>query len=104
MSGRVMRILADFTPELELYSIDEAFLGFGGFETRLEAHGRALRQRVLQWTGIRGSVGVAATKTLAKVANHRAKKDLACAGGCVMLDEAAIDAELARWPLTDIWG
>jgi DNA polymerase V len=48
MSGRVMRILADFTPELELYSIDEAFLGLGGFETRLEAHGRALRQRVLQ--------------------------------------------------------
>jgi DNA polymerase V len=104
MSGRVMRILADFTPELELYSIDEAFLGFGGFETRLEAHGRALRQRVLQWTGIPVSVGIAATKTLAKVANHRAKKDPACAGVCVMLEEAAIDAELARLPLTDIWG
>jgi DNA polymerase V len=104
MSGRVMRILADFTPELELYSIDEAFLGLGGFETRLEVHGRALRQRVLQWTGIPVSVGIAATKTLAKVANHRAKKDPACAGVCLMLDEAAIDAELARLPLTDIWG
>jgi nucleotidyltransferase/DNA polymerase involved in DNA repair len=95
MSGRVMRILADFTPDLELYSIDEAFLGLGGFETRLEAHGRALRQRVLQWTGIPVSIGIAATKALAKVANHRAKKDPACAGVCVMLDEAAIDAELA---------
>src|ERR1700733_1795007 len=104
MSGRVMRILADFTPELELYSIDEAFLGLGGFETRLQVHGRALRQRVLQWTGIPVSVGIAATKTLAKVANHRAKKDPACAGVCVMLDQAAIDAELARLPLTDIWG
>jgi len=104
MSGRVMRILADFTPELELYSIDEAFLGLGGFEMQLEAHGRALRQRVLQWTGIPVSVGIAATKTLAKVANHRAKKDPACAGVCVMLDQAAIDAELARLPLADIWG
>jgi len=104
MSARVMRVLAAFTPELELYSIDEAFLGLGGFETRLEAHARELRQRVLQWTGIPVSVGIAATKTLAKVANHRAKRDPACAGVCVMLDEAAIDAELARLPLTDIWG
>ena len=46
MSARVMRILADFTPELEIYSIDEAFLGLGGFESRLEAHARTLRQRV----------------------------------------------------------
>ena len=46
----------------------------------------------------------AITKTLAKVANHRAKKDPACQGVCVMLDESAIDAELSRLPLTDIWG
>jgi DNA polymerase V len=104
MSARVMRVLEAFTPELELYSIDEAFLGLGGFEGRLEAHARELRRRVLQWTGIPVSVGIAATKTLAKVANHRAKKDPAAAGVCVMLDEAAIDAELARLPLTDIWG
>ena len=104
MSARVMRILADFTPDLELYSIDEAFLGLAGFEQRLETHARMLRQRVLQWTGIPVSVGIAATKTLAKVANHRAKKDQACAGVCVMLDGAAIDAELGRLPLTDIWG
>jgi DNA polymerase V len=104
MSARVMRILAEFTPELELYSIDEAFLGLAGFETLLEAHGRALRQRVLQWIGIPVSVGIAATKTLAKVANHRAKKDAACAGVFVMLDEATADAELARLPLAEIWG
>jgi DNA polymerase V len=47
---------------------------------------------VAQWTGIPVSVGIAATKTLAKVANHRAKKDQACAGVCVMPDDAAIDA------------
>ena len=58
----------------------------------------------MQWTGIPVSVGIAATKTLAKVANHRAKKDPACQGVCVMLDDAAIDAELARLPLTEIWG
>ena len=104
MSARVMRILADFTPDLELYSIDEAFLGLAGFGPRLETHARTLRQRVLQWTGIPVSVGIAVTKTLAKVANHRAKKDQACAGVCVMLDDAAIDAELGRLPLTDIWG
>lgn len=104
MSARVMRILADFTPDLELYSIDEAFLGLAGFERRLETHARTLRQRVLQWTGIPVSVGIALTKTLAKVANHRAKKDPSCAGVCVMLDGAAIDAELACLPLTDIWG
>jgi DNA polymerase V len=104
MSGRVMRVLADFAPDLEFYSIDEAFLGLGGFEHRLEAHARKMRARVMQWTGIPVSVGIASTKTLCKVANHRAKKDPACQGVCVMLDEVAIDAELARLPLTDIWG
>jgi DNA polymerase V len=104
MSARVMRVLAASTTDLELYSIDEAFLGLGGFEHRLETHARELRARVMQWTGIPVSVGIATTKTLAKVANHRAKKDLACHGVCVMLDETSIDAELARLPLTDIWG
>jgi DNA polymerase V len=100
MSARVMRILAEFTPDFELYSINEAFLGLGGFEpTRLEAQARLLRQRVLQWTGIPVSVGIAMTKTLAKVANHRAKKDLSCGGVHLLLDGAAIDAALAQLPL-----
>jgi DNA polymerase V len=104
ISSRVMTILADFTPDLEIYSIDEAFLGLAGFEDRLEAHARELRQRVLQWTGIPVSVGIAGTKTLAKVANHRAKEDPACEGVCLMLVEKDIDAELGRLPLNDIWG
>ena len=53
MSARVMRVLSGFTPNLEIYSIDEAFLGLSGFETRLETHARELRQTVLQWTGSR---------------------------------------------------
>ena len=104
MSGRVMRTLAGFTPDLEIYSIDEAFLGLAGFETRLEAHARTLRTTVLQWTGIPVSVGIASTKTLAKVANRYAKKDPDRAGVFVMLDPAETEATLGRMALTDLWG
>jgi DNA polymerase V len=68
MSARVMEVLSQFTPDLEIYSIDEAFLDLTGFGVRLERHAGALRAAVLQWTGIPVSVGVAPTKTLAKVA------------------------------------
>ena len=104
MSARVMRILADFTPALEVYSIDEAFLGFGGFDHRLEAHARALRATVLQWTGIPVSVGIAPTKTLAKAANRMAKKDPASDGVALLLTASAQEAALGRMELTDLWG
>lgn len=104
LSARVMRTLAEHTPELEIYSIDEAFLGMGGFGDQLEAHARQLRQTVQQWTGIPVSIGVAPTKTLAKVANRRAKKDPSAAGVFVMQTPEAIEAELARIQLTDLWG
>lgn len=68
-----MCTLAEFTHDLEIYLIDEAFLAFDRFEHRLEAHARALRATVLRWTGIPGSVGIARTRTLAKVANRTAK-------------------------------
>ena len=99
-----MQVLGRFTPDLEIYSIDEAFLGLGGFETRLESHAAELRQTVLQWTGIPVSVGVAATKTLAKVANRFAKKDTDRNGVFVMLDDAAVEKTLSRMALTDLWG
>jgi DNA polymerase V len=104
MSARVMRVLYDFTPNLEIYSIDEAFLGLSGFESRLEPHARKLRQTVLQWTGIPVSVGIAPTKTLAKVANRLAKKDAASGGVCCLLDEASQRGALAKLELTDLWG
>ena len=105
MSARVMRTLAGFTPQLEIYSIDEAFLGFAGFEGRLEAHARELRATVLQWTGIPVSVGIAPTKTLAKVANRLAKKDTHAAGVRVLLSEAEQTEALSRLDdLTDLWG
>lgn len=104
MSARVMQVVAGFTPDLEIYSIDEAFLGLGGFETRLHAHAAELRRAVLQCTGIPVSVGIAPTKTLAKLTNRRAKKDARTGGVFVLADEAAIDAELAAMELTDLWG
>jgi DNA polymerase V len=73
MSARVMRVLSNFSPSLEIYWIDEAFLSLAGFEGRLEAHACELRRTVLQWTGIPISVGIAPTKKLAKVANCLAK-------------------------------
>ena len=74
LSARVMTVLRTFTPELEVYSIDEAFLSLAGFDDRLEPHCRELRRTVLQWTGIPVAVGIAPTKTFAKAANRIAKK------------------------------
>lgn len=103
MSGRVMRTLANFTPELEVYSIDEAFLDLSGFADPV-AHSRLLRTTVLQWTGIPVSVGIAPTKTLAKVANRLAKKSPDSGGVMALVSEADQVAALQRLELTDIWG
>jgi DNA polymerase V len=75
MSDRVMNVLGQFTPQQEIYSIDECFLDLTGFDhVDLIAYGQQIRRRVKQWTGIPVSVGIASTKTLAKLANHVAKK------------------------------
>lgn len=104
LSARVMTVLRTFTPNLEVYSIDEAFLSFAGFENRLESHARELRATVLQWTGIPVSVGIAPTKTLAKVANRTAKKQTDRGGVCALLTEAEQTAALNDLALTDLWG
>lgn len=104
MSGRVMRTLAGFTPDMEMYSIDEAFLSFAGFESRLEPHARSLRETVQQWTGIPVSVGIAPTKLLAKVANRVAKKTPATGGVLSLMETSAQLAALGQLGLTDLWG
>lgn len=103
ISARVVTVLRAFTPDLEVYSIDEAFLSFEGFSD-LESHARALRKTVLQWTGIPVSVGIAPTKTLAKVANRAAKKDAGSHGICILLREREQTQALAKIELTDLWG
>ena len=75
MSARVMKILEQFTPDVEVYSIDEAFLEFKGFENyNFDDYGNQIRQRILKWTGIPTCVGIAPTKALSKVANKIARK------------------------------
>ena len=75
MSSRVMNILSSYTPDIEIYSIDEAFLELKGFENYdLEEYGKEIRKKILKWTGIPVSIGFAPTKALAKVANRISKK------------------------------
>lgn len=104
LSARVMTVLKTFTPDLEVYSIDEAFLSFEGFEQRLVPHARALRDAVLRWTGIPVSVGIAPTKTLAKVAGRIAKKRPEREGVCALMTEADQTRALETMALTDLWG
>lgn len=104
LSARVMTVLRNFTPNLEVYSIDEAFLSFAGFDDRLEKHAIQLRRTVLQWTGIPVSVGIAPTKTLAKVANRTAKKNPDGNGVCNLMCETDQIRALGAMELTDLWG
>lgn len=105
MSQRVMEALREFTPEVEVYSIDEAFMGLGH-----ERHGSLIdcgveiRKKVHQWTGIPLSIGIAQTKTLAKLANRMAKKSPQTQG---VLDlTGAVDQleALEQTPVEQVWG
>ncbi len=70
-----MKILKEFSDKMEVYSIDEAFISLSFIEDqRLDEYGKEIRERILKWTGIPTSIGIANTKTLSKVANHIAKK------------------------------
>ena len=102
MSRRVMNVLGQFTPELEIYSIDEAFLDLSHVPIgRLMDFGLAIRATVLRWTGIPVSVGIGPTKTLAKVANHLAKHSQ---GVWALADPRRRDEVLAQLQVQDIWG
>jgi DNA polymerase V len=102
MSARIMRILAGFAPNTEVYSIDECFLRVRGLDSpALLDLARAIRRTVGDWTGIPVGVGLARTKTLAKVANHLAKQG---DGVRLLEDETDIDAVLARTDPGGIWG
>ena len=101
LSRRVMRILKTFSPNVEIYSIDEAFIDLSFLkEKEIEDYGKKIRERVLKWTGIPTSVGISSTKTLSKVANHIAKKEKA---GVVYLSKD-VDEKLKKFPIRDVWG
>lgn len=103
ISRRVVEVYEDFTPNVEIYSIDECFLDFGGFKDRTE-HARAMRREVLKRIGVPVRVGIAPTKTLAKCANDIAKKNPIFAGVLDMMDDTLADWLLPMVPVGDIWG
>jgi DNA polymerase V len=101
MSRRVMKTLKSFSDKIEIYSIDEAFVDLSHVEDKeIENYGKEIRERILKWTGIPTSVGIANTKTLSKVANHIAKKNKT---GVIYLNEN-IDSHLKNFHISDIWG
>ncbi len=105
LSHRVMETLAGFAPAMEIYSIDEAFLDLGGMPERdLGAWGERVRAAVRQWTGIPVSIGIAPTKTLAKLANRIAKRRFPERGVFSFADAEGIDSVLECVPVGDIWG
>ena len=105
MSHRVMTTIRKFVPEMEIYSIDEAFLLFNGFENiNLNNLGSKLVQTVIKNTGIPVSLGVAPTKTLAKVANKFAKKYKAYHGVCIIDSDEKREKALKLTQIGDIWG
>ncbi len=105
ISSRVMQTMAEFTPELEIYSIDEAFMNLRGFENHdIQKLGSNIRQTVLKNTGIPVSVGIAPTKVLAKVANTIAKEHSQYNGVVVLRTQAEIDLALSDFPVGEVWG
>ena len=104
LSQRVMECLNDFSPDVEVYSIDEAFLSLDGFNFNLTDYGREMRRTVWRYVRIPVSVGIAPTKTLAKVANHIAKKNREYQGVLALDTEHRRIAALRSFPLDEVWG
>ena len=103
LSRRVMRTLKRFNSEIEIYSIDEAFLDLTNFpDDEVEDVGKEIRSIVLQWTGIPTSIGIAKTKTLSKIANHIAKKTKS--GIVSLIGIKDIDPILKKVEINDVWG
>ncbi len=120
MSRRVMAILGNFVPEMEVYSIDEAFLNLEGMgalsldkgqtrrlpptENDITEYARTIRATILKWTGLPVSIGLARTKVLAKIANRHAKKSLKAKGVLNLIDSPHLDKALEKIHVVDVWG
>ncbi|ARU04722.1 DNA polymerase V subunit UmuC [Comamonas serinivorans] len=114
MSDRMMSLAAGLGPTQEIYSIDESFIGLDGVRGDLVKRGHAIRSRILTWLGIPTCVGIAQTKTLAKLANHISKTaerkpgsypaELAQVCNFAALPASDLDAILAATPVGEVWG
>lgn len=104
MSYRVMETLLTFASQIEIYSIDEAFLNIAGFRYRLADYGRRIQNTVKKWTGIPVTVGIGRTKTLAKVAGKMAKKSAKANSVLDLTDSPYLKRALAEVPVEKVWG
>lgn len=104
MSRRVMTTLRDSVPRIEIYSIDEAFFDLQGIKEPLDVFGRTVGHTIRRNTGIPVSIGIAPTKTLAKIASKLAKRYPKLDGCCYMHRPQDIEKVLSTFPLRDVWG
>ena len=106
MSARVMSILSDFSPDVEVYSIDESFLELKGFENyNFTEYATIMRSRILKWTGISTCVGIAPTKALTKVANKIARSNIKKSKGICIIDSDEKRIKALKWTkIGNVWG
>ncbi len=103
ISRRVMKTLRQFSPQMEIYSIDEAFLNLTSVKNEnLLEHAHEIRKTILKWTGIPTSIGIATTKTLSKAANYIAKKEKS--GVINLINSKQVDNLLSKIKIDDVWG
>ena len=103
ISRRVMETLKQFSPQIEIYSIDEAFLNLSSIRNEdLLDYGNKIRKTILKWTGIPTSIGIASTKTLSKAANHIAKKEKS--GVFNLINSILTYKLLSEIKINDVWG
>ena len=107
MSHRVMTLLSKFSPDQEIYSVDESFLDLTTFKSKdLIKYGQQIKTKIKQWTGLPVSIGIGSTKTLAKLANHIAKKNPSFKGVCNLnvMDTDTLDTWMSHIPVSEVWG
>jgi len=103
LSHRVMDVLSQYTPNIEIYSVDEAFLDLSKLQVKdIDQYIKEIRKTVMQWTGIPVSISLAPTKTLAKVAGKFAKKKRS--GIFIINKDSNVDELLEKVPVSDVWG
>ena len=107
MSHRVMTLLSKFSPEQEIYSIDESFLDLTSFKSKdLIQYSQQIKTKIKQWTGLPVSIGIGSTKTLSKLANHIAKKNSSFKGVCNLnvMDNDTLETWMSHIPVNEVWG
>ena len=106
MSQRFMATVRQFSPRQEVYSIDECFLDLSGIQRDLIAYAQEMKETVMRWTGLPICVGMGHSKTLAKLANHCAKKQPVLQGVCdfTRMTDEKLDAILEQLPVSSVWG